>query len=245
MGCGPHDAVTNPTGTCEPKDNAKDNGGRPKYHSPGPRDTYLPDCNAPLNREYWRVFVWDDNRAYVVPRMEAFAMARQYGMCAGDDLLSSLFNKYHLCKEDLEPADVEALNDIEPAEALNITNALHKRLCFQAQPTGSSWSITPWGPEDDIAGVCSTTTDAAVTSYCGEIKKFFECASSCDEGEIHASAEAIAVIVSELNNLYGTSRNCFPSPTVQEHSTARLQTDNRFMALLGLGAFLLVHRMHT
>lgn len=199
----PSSAVaTNPTGTCQPKDNAKNNGARPKYHSPGAGDTYLPDCNAPLNREYWRVFAKSGGSAYVIPRMDAFGVAAKYGMCTGDNELSSFFKKYGLCKESLDSADVEVLNNMQPFEALSMTHALHKHLCFQAQATGDSGSITPWAADDDIVDVCNTAIDAAAASYCDEIKKSFECTGSCAEIAIMPSAEAVRVIAPGLNKLY-------------------------------------------
>jgi len=229
--------VTNPTGTCQPKDNVKDNGARPKYHSPG-ASTYLPDCDAPLNREYWRVFAKSESSAYVIPRIDAFGVAAKYGMCTGDDELSSLFKKYRLCKETLDSADVEVLNNMKPSEALNITHALHKRLCFQAQAAGGSWSITPWGPDDDIMDVCNTTADAAAVSYCDEIKKSFECTGSCVDMAIMPSAEAVRVIVPGLNKLYGAQCAGFGSM-----STARSQSDDRFTSLLSVGVPVLLHQM--
>jgi len=232
--------VTNPTGTCQPKDNAKDNGARPKYHSPG-ASTYLPDCDAPLNREYWRVFAKSESSAYVIPRIDAFGVAAKYGMCTGDDELSSLFKKYRLCKETLDSADVEVLNNMKPSEALNITHALHKRLCFQAQATSPSFQalqITPWGPDDDIMDLCKTTTDAAAASYCDEIKKSFECTGSCVDMAIMPSAEVVKVIVPGLNKLYGAQ-----CPGFGFMSTARSQSDDGLTSLLSVGVLVLLHGM--
>jgi len=210
------------------------------YHLPGANDTYLSDCNAPLNREYWRVFAVNESSAYVIPRMDSFGMASKYGMCTGSDELSSLFKKYRLCKGALDSADIEVLNNMKPADALDITYALHKRLCFQAQATGGSWSITPWGPEDDIVDVCNTTTDTAAASYCYEIKKSSECTGSCVRVAmvITPSAEAIRVLVPGLNKLYGTQ--CTGLGLM---STARSQTDARFISLLSIGVLVLLHHM--
>jgi len=233
--------VANPTGTCQPRDNAKENGARPKYHSPGASDTYLPDCNAPMNREYWRVFAKNDTSAYVIPRIDAFGVASTYGMCAGDNELSSLFKKYGLCKEALDSADIEMLNNMKPADALNITHALHKRLCFQAQATEGYWSITPWGPDDDIMDVCNTTTHTAAASYCDEIKKSFECTGACVEMAIEGvSAETIRVIVPGLNELYGTQCSGLAAGLT---STARSQTDHRLTSLLSIGVLVLLNQM--
>jgi hypothetical protein len=40
-------ALENPTGECT----ADGDGSRACYHSPNRSDTYLPDCDAPLDRE--------------------------------------------------------------------------------------------------------------------------------------------------------------------------------------------------
>jgi len=211
----PTAVVRNPTGTCEPKDNAKDNGARPRYHSPAANQTYLPDCNAPLQREYWRVFAASESSAYVIPHMDTFGVPEKHGVCTdemvkrmsrGDDELASLLYKYSLCKEDLDSAELEVLKNMKPAEALTITHALHKQLCFvaQAMPPEGAWSITPEALDDDINDVCSRVLKKdypQVAFYCAEIKKSLE----TYETVVNPSVEAIKVLVPGLNKLYGTS----------------------------------------
>lgn len=206
------------------------------YHSPGLDDTYLPDCNAPLNREYWRVFAVSESSAYVIPRMDAFGVANKYGMCTGETELSSLFKKYGLCKEVLGSADIQVLNNMEPAEALNITHALHKRLCFESQNTAGSWSIVPWAPDDDIHEVCNKNIDAGAASYCDEIMKRFNCNGTCIDMAMVPSAAAINVIVPGLNKLYGTQCTGLPS-------TARSQYDDSFASLLIIAVFVVLHQI--
>jgi len=223
-------AVTNPTGTCEPKENANDNGARPRYHSPAANATYLPDCNLPLKREYWRVFAVSESSAYVIPHMDTFGVASKHGVCTdevvkrmsrGDDELAYLLKKYNLCKEDLDSVDIQVLKNMKPAEALRITHALHKQLCFQAQaeppgglnPNGPHksqdglWTITPEALDDDINDVCSRLLKKdypAAADYCDKIRKFFDCTGPCDEMTIHPSVEVVKVLVPGLNRLYGT-----------------------------------------
>ncbi len=48
-GCGHHE-ITNPSGTC----GTRSNGSRAGYAFSG--DTWVPDCQSPLLREYWRTF---------------------------------------------------------------------------------------------------------------------------------------------------------------------------------------------
>merc|ERR1719215_1112345 len=124
-------------------------------------------------------------------------------MCTGDNELSSLFKKYRLCKEMLNSEDIGLLNNMKPAEALNMTHALHKQLRFEGQSIGGAWSITPWAAEDDVYDVCNTINDAAAASYCDQIRRSFECTGPCIEMAILPSAEDIKVIVPGLNKLYG------------------------------------------
>jgi len=240
--------VSNPTGICK----AKDNGARPKYHSPGPDDTYLPHCTAPLKHEYWRVFAVSWRSAYVIPRIDSFGVARKYGMCTDENHWAPLFKKYGLCKEVLDSVDVQMVNNMKPADALDITYALHEHLCFESQDTSGSWSIVPWGPEDDIHEVCSTTIDAGAASYCDEISRAFNCKGSCIEMAIVPSAAAIKVIVPGLNKLYGTNctgstpstaRSQFDDRTGSTPSTARSQFDGRLTSLLSIGVLALLHSM--
>mmetsp|Transcript_14580 Transcript_14580/g.22630 ORF Transcript_14580/g.22630 Transcript_14580/m.22630 type:complete len:184 (-) Transcript_14580:706-1257(-) len=129
-------AINNPSGNCS----ASTNGSRIGY-SPGPGDTYLPDCKAPLLREYWRVFAKSEGMAYVVPRPDG--IAKKYGLCDGSDELATILEKYAMCMETLDRAGVDKINNIQPADALTVTNALHKNLLFKAIEAGDN--DNQWG----------------------------------------------------------------------------------------------------
>ena len=62
-GCGQSD-INNPTGMC----GTRSDGARAGYHAPAENDIWVPDCQNPLAREYWRVFSQDGGTGYVIPR---------------------------------------------------------------------------------------------------------------------------------------------------------------------------------
>ena len=55
--------LDNPSGDCT----ADGDGGRIGYHSPA-GDTYYPDCQNTLAREFWRIFMQDNGDVYMIPR---------------------------------------------------------------------------------------------------------------------------------------------------------------------------------
>jgi hypothetical protein len=65
-------------------------------------DVYLPDCDAPLGRELWRVFAIDASTAYVVPRPDASGIS--LGICDGEDAdMADRFERNGLCEELADP----------------------------------------------------------------------------------------------------------------------------------------------
>jgi len=196
-----HGAVLNPTGACGVK-SSRGAGGRWNYHSPGEVDTYVPDCQNPLRREYWRVFVQRDRgTAYVIPRPDD--MGTKFGLCEDGDP-DALFRKYGLCSG--TDFSVSAVNNMETAEALNITHALHGRLVFQATQSGDGWGIDPFAPEDDILAVCdeAITDDADALAHCKRLRA--RCSDGACQGIAIVPNEASArSLVPALNELYGTS----------------------------------------
>lgn len=180
--------VVNPSGNCT----SDEDGGRPGYASPGETDTYLPDCNAPLKREYWRVFVSSDEKAYIIPRPDA--MGIEYDLCAGTS--EELFKQGGLCEE---AADPDVINNLEPKDALDITRALHELLVFER----SGDSIKPFAPPDDVIAACDLTSNAAAKSYCQELQGQCDENGICNEMLMVPSSDAIEAIVPALNKLYG------------------------------------------
>jgi len=198
-GC-PASLIENPTGDCEPGDD----GSRICYHSSGPDDQYLPDCDAPLTRELWRVFAQDAETAYMIPRPDSLGLT--FGVCGGDDAdLSALFEANGLCEATVGPDTVEVLNSMTPEDALAIGHALHERLVFTAEAlSGGGWWFTPWAPDVDLYDAClgPAADDADLAALCADVVSTMD-AGHCEEmarGYTEAEARGVAAA---LNALYG------------------------------------------
>ena len=66
-------------------------------------DTYLPDCQTDLSREYWRVFATSGDQRYIIPRPDG--MGLMYDLCE-DANVGELMNTYALCNETLGANEV-------------------------------------------------------------------------------------------------------------------------------------------
>jgi len=142
--------VRNPTGDCA---TAPGNGARP-WHSPG-NWRYLPDCQAPLSREYYRVFAWSESVAWMVPRPDGAPGTAQ--ICASEAAgtpLRALFERYTLC--DAQP-NIEKVNAMTAADALAIGHALHVRMRFVA----NGGAVKPFPYDDDVLAVCDHKPELA------------------------------------------------------------------------------------
>jgi hypothetical protein len=188
--CGPN--VENPSGDCI----VNGDGNRPGYFSDPQESTYLPDCQNDLDRELWRVFAVSEESAYIVPRPDTTGL--DFDLCDGEDVqLASLFETYGLCEEYGDP---DIINDIPPADALSITNALHQRLRFEVDEDGM---ISPWAPESDILDACELTDASAALEYCEQLESRCNDSGDCDDIAYIPSAAAVEALVPALNELYG------------------------------------------
>ena len=201
------------------------NGGRIGYHSPSPTDTYMPDCQNPLQRELWRVFEQQDGTSYIIPRPDG--LGTKYNLCpfsAEDDNtstgappppplveseLSDKVQQYGLCDELV--TDPLILNSMDTMDALLIVNAFHRQLRFRVvnRESGEPY-LDPWAPDNDILDACdylSSNNDgedyAAAESYCSSVANRCNGEGVCIEIGIIPSLEAIDVIVPALNEIYG------------------------------------------
>jgi hypothetical protein len=142
--------VRNPTGDCTAPPG---NGARPGH---GPANwRYLPDCQAPLNREYYRVFAWSESVASMFPRPDGAPGTAQ--ICANeasDTELRALLDRYTLC--DAQP-NIERINAMKAADALAIGHALHVRMRFVA----SGGEVSPFPYDDDVLAVCDAKPELA------------------------------------------------------------------------------------
>ena len=187
--------VENPSGDCS----AEDDGSRTCYHAPMESDTYLPDCQTDLSREYWRVFAMSDTSAYIIPRPDG--MGLMYDLCE-DANVGELMNTYALCSETLGANEVDIINDIPPEDALLITNALHSKFLFTVDENDM---ISPWAPPNDIVDACkfSDDNDDLVSDYCDTALSYYDSGDDCPNIAFFPSAEEASIIVARLNTLYG------------------------------------------
>ena len=187
--------VQNPSGDCA----SDEDGSRTCYHAPMASDTYLPDCQTDLTREYWRVFAMSETSAYIIPRPDG--MGLMYDLCE-DANVGELMNTYALCSETLGANEVDIINDIPPEDALLITNALHSKLLFTVDEDDM---ISPWAPPNDIVDACqfSDSNDEVVSDYCDTALGYYDSGEDCPDIAFFPTAEEAPIIAARLNTLYG------------------------------------------
>ncbi|CAB9524844.1 expressed unknown protein [Seminavis robusta] len=198
-----------PTGDCS--DTTGTNGGRVGYHSPSPTDVYLPDCQNPLQRELWRVFVQEDGTAYMIPRPDGLGIT--YGLCNNDAFDQELMAKaqqYGLCDETV--TDPTVINSMTPEDALRFANAFHRQLRFSISDDNQ---IYPWAPDEDILLACENITSQAALGHCEALaNRCNDDTGECIEIGVIPSVEAVQELVPALNALYGVleeGETCIPS----------------------------------
>lgn len=188
--------VDNPTGDC-----VADGDGSRVGHSPGNDSVYLPDCELDLEREYYRVFAQSDGTAYMIPRPDGhpdFIRA-----CIDDQVpLHDVLQAYSLCQsEALDSAQVEQVNSMAPADALQIAHYLHERLVFFVAEQG----VSPYPQPQDILDLCKTDDDfrnGPMQERCDFELDAEESGSRNEIGWIHTGEQAEA-LAPALNALYG------------------------------------------
>ena len=188
-------SMQNPSGDCSPDDD----GARTCYHAPMESETYLPDCQTDLSREYWRVFAMNEDSAYIIPRPDGMGLV--YDLCEDADV-GELMNTYALCTETLGANEVEIINDIPPEDALLITNALHSKFLFTVDENDM---ISPWAPPDDIVDACnfSDANDEVVSGFCETALGYYDSGDDCPDIAFFPTAEEAEIIAARLNTLYG------------------------------------------
>eukprot|EP00747_Dinoflagellata_sp_TGD_P217951 gnl/TRDRNA2_/TRDRNA2_90272_c0_seq1.p1 gnl/TRDRNA2_/TRDRNA2_90272_c0~~gnl/TRDRNA2_/TRDRNA2_90272_c0_seq1.p1 ORF type:complete len:267 (+),score=34.59 gnl/TRDRNA2_/TRDRNA2_90272_c0_seq1:69-869(+) len=213
--------VVNPTGDCQ----ADTDGSRPGYHSVEPGTTYLPDCTCPLTREYWRVFAMDETDAYIIPRPDGLGL--QYGYCEGADAeLAALFKANDLCIEVL--SDLSRINHMKPADALQITHALHEKLVFEARATNGEWEISPWAPDDDLLTICDTilTEDTDAQQHCQRLRGRCDENGACIDIGVVPTENAVKAFTPALNEFYGIDYD--PNSIIRDNDATTEATSGAF-----------------
>jgi hypothetical protein len=184
--------VVNPTGTCS----APDDGARRGYHAPDPEAVWLPDCQAPLAREYWRVFAVSDTSSYVIPRPDGAPELAE--PCADSEHdLHAVVEKYALC-EPATSATVDIVNDIDPADALALTHYLHIELVFEVVPGG----IAPFPIPSDIIDACNLHPDDNSVPFVELCEREQERLDSGHSIGFTYEGPGAAELVERLNELY-------------------------------------------
>ena len=188
--------IENPTGTCEPDDD----GGRVCYHAPGADSQYLPHCDAPLEREYWRVFAMEDDTgvsAYMIPRPDGSTPLAELCAAGGH---AELLDRYTLCDASV---DVDLVNAMDPADALDIGFALHQQLVFTAVDYGEGMAgVDPWAPPDDVLAICEAGADAGLEAVCDFHWSNYD-GEFCNDIAMTPTLEEAELLAEAMNALYG------------------------------------------
>jgi hypothetical protein len=191
----PAGEIANPSGGCS----APDTGSRAGYHS-ADGSTWLPDCNNPLSREYWRVFAESPDSAYVIPRPDG-AVAT---ICAdASHELFELLDGRGLCGD--QGADfVERINHLPLEDALTLTHHLHSTLKFEALKTdGKTTGIAPYPLPSDIVDACAldfSSNSAELEALCQRERERLESGQAIGFSYEGPGADELVL---KLNELYG------------------------------------------
>jgi hypothetical protein len=198
-GCSQAD-VENPSGSC----GTRTDGARAGYQAPSPDDVWVPDCQAPLLREYWRVFApkgAPGGTGYVIPRPDGASQLRPVCDDAGHPL-RAVVDRYGLCQVASSPAQVDEVNSMTIGDALHVTHFLHTQLVFAVDT--SALGIAPFPVPSDIIDACDLASASPPSSDLELIcqRERDRLASGFAIGFSYTGPGA-AELVSRLNQLYG------------------------------------------
>jgi hypothetical protein len=121
-----------------------------------------PRLNAPLEREYYRVFTQTTGKtttAYLLPRPDGSPAL--VALCARKDMRTTL-DRYGWCQMVTQP---DRVNNMTVDDALAIAHRLHQDLKF----VGGAGGVTPYPMPDDVAIVRASGTGripATRVAYC-------------------------------------------------------------------------------
>jgi len=136
-------------------------------------------------------------------------MGKKYNLCGGDQGLAALLDKYAMCLDTLEAKQVDLINSMELADALQIANALHQRLQFQAkaQQGGGGWRIDPFAPDNDLEAACNllAQSDAnhAAKAFCDKVKSRCNAEGVCADISVLPRELEARRLAPALNRIYG------------------------------------------
>ena len=158
--------------------------------------TWVPDCQNPLLREYWRVDTNDGKTAYTLPRMDGEPLLQP--ACGSDqDDLHHLVERYDLCAAAATDEQVKVINSIALGDALELTHFLHGQLKFA--PSADGMSIAPFPIPGDILDACALHASST------------ELRTMCDREQenlmgglaLTYTGPGAVELVARLNELYG------------------------------------------
>lgn len=190
--------IENPTGGCQ----APDDGSRIPYHSAG-TSTWLMDCKNVLKREYWRVFATSNQSAGTIPRLDG-SPALQSACHDSQHPLARLVMQYPLCSPASTSAQVEAVNNMLPADALTLTHHLHTELRFEVVP--DAMGIAPYPLPNDILDACALRPSAHSTEFAALCQRERDRANSGHDIGLSYTGPGAEELVALLNELYGIGR---------------------------------------
>ena len=178
---------------------APDDGSRAGYHS-AQGSTWILDCENPLRREYWRVFLVDGQRAAMIPRPDG-APELQPACANVDHPLHPLVERYALCTPAADATQLMRVNNMLPDDALQIAHFLHTQLRFSTTQAGLG--ITPYPIPSDILDACALHPQAnspALTALCERERARIQ---SGDAVGFLYTGPGAGELAQRLNKLYG------------------------------------------
>ncbi len=195
-GTGPATPVDNPTGDCTAADFDENENAY-----------WLPDCQNPLDHEFYRVYAASSESANTLPRVDgAPGLAEPCSTSAHP--LSPIVERYGLC----EPADteeeVDTVNDMRPADALAVTHYLNSILVFDANPSGST-GVRPSVNQDHEAAACAVlpeTRSEELVAYCDQTEYLRQ--TGWAMAPLPLVGRPAAELAGRLNIYYGIGPDC-------------------------------------
>jgi hypothetical protein len=190
------DPIENPSGSC----GTRPDEGREGYSASEGDDVWVPDCANPLKREYWRVYSVDGAHAYMLPRPDG----EPYLQPACDDpqhALSDVVGRYGLCASAASAEDVDKVNAMALADALEVGHYLHTQLRFVV--VVNAVGIAPYPLPSDIVDACRIGGDAnpaELEALCERERERLR--TGFEIGYAYTGSGAVA-LVERLNQLYG------------------------------------------
>ncbi|MCP4808548.1 MAG: hypothetical protein GY884_24660, partial [Proteobacteria bacterium] len=113
---------------------------------------------------------------------------------------AELLDRYTLCDA---AVDVDVVNAMDLADALDINFALHEQLAFSAVDYGEGMAgVDPWAPPDDILAICDGGADAGLAGVCDFHWSNYD-DEFCNDIAMTPSLAEAELLAEAMNALYG------------------------------------------